>query len=178
MVQTASTGLRHPSSNTATVDYAIGLEKNYLFFNAQMSVSLQQTDNSNYSRCFFCNRPPSTNKTNSFELRRNVSLSLSVSLYPERMCFVFTCILEHLLPQFYWYLQLSESANTNTIGGQLRGNKERHFSGLTSSGRVWRKKPESDARSVKMVLRGFTVCVTVTLSQYIYAYTVKVLLYI
>ena len=81
---------------------------------------------------------------------------------------MFTCILEHLLPPFYWYLKLSESANTNTIGGQLRGNKERHFSGVTSSGRVWKKKPESDARSVKMVLRGFTVCVTVTLSQYIY----------
>ena len=32
--------------------------------------------------------------------------------------------------------------------GQLRGDKERPFSGVTKSGRVWRKVPESDARSV------------------------------
>ena len=33
-------------------------------------------------------------------------------------------------------------------GGQLRGDKEGPFSGVTNSGRVWRKVPESDARSV------------------------------
>ena len=32
--------------------------------------------------------------------------------------------------------------------GQLRGDKECPFSGVTKSGRVWRKVPESDARSV------------------------------
>ena len=34
------------------------------------------------------------------------------------------------------------------VGGQLRGDKECPFSGVTSSGRVWRKVPESDALSV------------------------------
>ena len=32
--------------------------------------------------------------------------------------------------------------------GQLRGDKECPFSGVTSSDRVWRKVPESDALSV------------------------------
>ena len=38
------------------------------------------------------------------------------------------------------------------VGGQLRGNKECPFSGVTKSGRVWKKVPESDARSVNDVL--------------------------
>ena len=33
------------------------------------------------------------------------------------------------------------------VGGQLPGDKECPFSGVTKSGRVWRKVPESDARS-------------------------------
>ena len=37
-------------------------------------------------------------------------------------------------------------------GGQLRGDKECPFSDVTKSGRVWRKVPESDARSVPMWL--------------------------
>ena len=41
---------------------------------------------------------------------------------------------------------LTEGADR--IGGQLRGDKECPFSGVTKSGRVWRKVPESDARSV------------------------------
>ena len=34
------------------------------------------------------------------------------------------------------------------VAGQLRGDKECLISGVTKSGRVWRKVPESDARSV------------------------------
>ena len=44
------------------------------------------------------------------------------------------------------YPKLSEGADR--VGGQLRGDKECPFSGVTKSGRVWRKVPESDARSV------------------------------
>ena len=36
------------------------------------------------------------------------------------------------------------------VGGQLRGDKGGPFSGVTKSGRVWRKVPESDARSVTL----------------------------
>ena len=46
----------------------------------------------------------------------------------------------------YYYPNLSEGADS--VGGQLRGDKECPFSGVSSSGRVWRKVPESDARSV------------------------------
>ena len=51
-----------------------------------------------------------------------------------------------LLPQSYQYPNLSEGADR--VGGQLRGDKC-PFSGVTKSGRVWRKVPESDARSVR-----------------------------
>ena len=51
---------------------------------------------------------------------------------------MFTCVL--------WYPNLSEGADR--VAGQLRGDKECPFSGVTNSGRVWRKVPESDARSV------------------------------
>ena len=48
--------------------------------------------------------------------------------------------------QSYQYRNLSEGAGR--VGGQLRRDKERPFSGVTKSGRVWRKGPESGARSV------------------------------
>ena len=39
-------------------------------------------------------------------------------------------------------------ALTASLDRQIRGDKECPFSGVTKSGRVWRKVPESDARSV------------------------------
>ena len=51
-----------------------------------------------------------------------------------------------LLPAPYQYPNLSEGADR--VGGLLRGDKECPFSGVTKSGKVWRKVPESDARSV------------------------------
>ena len=56
------------------------------------------------------------------------------------------CLGARLLPQSYQYPNLSEGADC--VGGQLRGDKECPFSGVTKSGRVWKKVPESDARSV------------------------------
>ena len=57
------------------------------------------------------------------------------------------CLGARLLPQSYHVLpNLSEGADPD--GGQLRGDKECPFRGVTKSGRVWRKVPESDARSV------------------------------
>ena len=60
------------------------------------------------------------------------------------------CLGAWLLPQSYQYRNLSEGADR--VGGQLRGDKECPFSGVTKSGRVWRKVPESDARSVVPLL--------------------------
>ena len=56
------------------------------------------------------------------------------------------CLGARLLLQSYEYPNLSEGADR--VGGQLRGDKECPFSGVTKSGRVWRKVPKSDARSV------------------------------
>ena len=46
----------------------------------------------------------------------------------------------------YQYPNLSEGADR--VAGQLRGDKECPFSGVTKSGRVWRKVPEGRAQSV------------------------------
>ena len=40
------------------------------------------------------------------------------------------------------------SVGADRVAGQLRGYRECTFSGVTNSGRVWRKVPENDARSV------------------------------
>ena len=60
------------------------------------------------------------------------------------------CLGAWLLPESYQYPNLSEGADR--VGGQLRGDKECPFSGVTKCGRVWRKVPESDARSVVPLL--------------------------
>ena len=54
------------------------------------------------------------------------------------------------------WMRLSEGADR--VAGQLRRDKECPFSGVTKSGRVWRKVPESDARSVWVYV---CVCVCV-----------------
>ena len=64
-----------------------------------------------------------------------------------------------MLPQSYQYRNLSEGAER--VAGQLHGDKEGPYSGVTKSGRVWKKVPESDARSV-----GLEVCQTPTALVY------------
>ena len=58
------------------------------------------------------------------------------------MCLMFTCV----LLQSYQYPNLSEG--TDRVGGQLCGDEECPFSGVTESSRVWRKVLENDAWSV------------------------------
>ena len=59
---------------------------------------------------------------------------------------MFTCLGARLLPHSYQCPNHSEGADR--VGGQLGGDKECPFSGVTKSGRVWRKVPQSDAGSV------------------------------
>ena len=49
-----------------------------------------------------------------------------------------------------WYPNLSEGADR--VGGQLRGDKVCPLSGVTNCGTIRRKVPESDARSVGVVV--------------------------
>ena len=68
------------------------------------------------------------------------------------------CLGTRLLPQSCECPNLSEGVDR--VGGQLRGDKECPFSGVTKSGSVWRKVPESDARSVGLYfghLLGFSL---------------------
>ena len=53
-----------------------------------------------------------------------------------------------LVPQSYRYPNLSEGASS--VGGHLRGDKERPVSGVTECGRDWRTEPESDALIVAL----------------------------
>ena len=85
---------------------------------------------------------PAQIKRKSFESRQN-------SLFFTRggcVSCLRACLGARLLPQSYQYPHLSEGADR--VAGQLRGDKDCPYSGVTKSGRVWRKMPESGARSV------------------------------
>ena len=47
--------------------------------------------------------------------------------------------------------------DAESVVGQLRGAKECPISGVTDSGRVWRKVPESDAGSVGSATQSYLV---------------------
>ena len=89
---------------------------------------------------------PSQIKRKSFESRRN---SFFFTRGGCTSC-LRACFGARLLPQSYQYPNLSEGADR--VGGQLSGDTEYPFSGVTKSGRVWRRVPESDARSVPVPL--------------------------
>ena len=82
---------------------------------------------------------PAQIKPLSFESRRN-----SFSTRGDCASCLRACLGARLIPQSYEYRNLSEVADR--VGGQLRGDKECPFSGVSKSGRVWRKVPESGAR--------------------------------
>ena len=90
---------------------------------------------------------PAQIKPKPFKSRRNSSF-FSLSFFTLGGCAscLRACLGARLLLQSYQYPNLSEGASR--VRGQLRGDKECPFSGVTKSGRVWRKVPESDDRSV------------------------------
>ena len=71
--------------------------------------------------------------------------SFLLSFNPGASC-LRACLDAMSLSQFHLYPDLSEGADR--VGGQLLEGKDCPFSGVTRSGRVWRKMPESDARRV------------------------------
>ena len=136
-----------PPSTTAVFSYAIGsgkLSVNEQFFvGAQAVVSLLQTTQIKQGVSFIAANKvyPSTNKTTLNRLNRDGTLFLTRGGCASCLR---ACLGARLLLQLYQ--NLSEGADR--VGGQLRGDKECPFSGVTKSGRVWRKVLESDARSV------------------------------
>ena len=153
-------------SITAVFSYAIGprkLSANEQFFvGAQTVANLLQTTQSISDVCFMlpcCLR----------QLRQN-----QICLNRDRTPFFFFtrggcisclrgCLGARLLPQSYYNPNLSESADCT--GGQLRGDEECPFSGITNPGRVWRKVPESNARSIVVTC---TIGLRILMSQGIF----------
>ena len=132
-------------STTAIFSYIIGSRKlsanEQFFVGAQTVVNLLQTTQIISDICFIADHVAytSSNKTkiawtqdNSFFFTRGRCVSC--------LC---ACFGTRLLPQSYQCPNLSEG--TDHVGGQLHGDKECPFSGITKSSRVWRKVPESDA---------------------------------
>ena len=99
---------------------------------------------------------PAQIKAAYFELRQNCFQFVFVCACFLFVCLFFTlwgcapclraCFDAMLLPQSSQYPNPSEGADS--ICGQMPGDKGCLMSGVTNSGRVWRKAPESDARSV------------------------------
>ena len=168
--QTPSTALRHPSfkegagkwcsecdqypnlpSTTALFSYAIASRKlsanEQFFVCAQTEVPLLQATQIISDVCFITDHVAyaSSNKT------KIVWIEMKLFFFTRCRCAscLRACLGARLLLQSYQYPNLSKGADG--VGGQLRGDKECPFSGVTKSGRVWRKVPESGARSV---LRG------------------------
>ena len=134
-------------STTAVFSYAIGSRKlsanEQFFVGAQTVVSVLQTTKIKQGVSFIAARKvyTSANKTTIVWIETELFLTRGgcVSCLRE-------CLGARLLPRSYWYPNLSEGADR--VAGQLRGDKEFPFSGVTKSGKVWRKVPESGARSV------------------------------
>ena len=143
-------------STTAVFSYAIGprkLSANEQFFvGAQTVVSLLQTTQIISDVCFVSDHVayPSSNKTTIVSVNRDGPLFFFFLTRGGCASCLRACLGARFLPQSYQYPNLSEGADR--VGGQLRGDKECHFSGVTKSGRVWRKVPESGARSVGQFL--------------------------
>ena len=85
---------------------------------------------------------PAQIKPKSSESRRNSFLPGVDAPHVYVRAWALGCFYSHISTQ----LNLSEGADR--VAGQLRGDKECPFSGVTKSGRVWRKVLESDDRSV------------------------------
>ena len=126
-------------STTAVFSYAIEsgkLSANEQFFvGGQTVVRLLQTTQIKQGVSFIAanrNFTPAQTKPQSFESRRNSSFLPGVDashVYVRAL--TLGCFYSHISTRtFRWAL---------TVGGQLRGDKECPFSGVTKSGRVWRK---------------------------------------
>ena len=137
-------------STSAVFSYATGSRKlsaNEQFFCWCSNNSKFVTNSSNktwrviYSRQQSLHQRKNNNNNNRLNRDRIIFFTRGGCVSCLRACFGARLIL-----QCYQYRNLSEGVDR--VAGQLRGDKEYPFSGVTKSGRVWRKVPESDARSV------------------------------
>ena len=138
-------------STTAVFSYAIGSRKlsanEQFFIGAQTVVSLLQTTQIISDICFIFFI---TNHTAYASWNKTKIVWIETELFfcnwGGCVSCLHACLGTRLLPQSYQYPDLLEGADL--VGGQLRRDRECPFSGVTKSGRVWRRVPESDAWSV------------------------------
>ena len=149
-------------STTAVFSYAIGSRKlsanEQFFVGAQTVVSLLQTTRIISDVCFITDHVAyaSSYKTQIISVETGLFLFFIFLTRGGCASCLRTCLGARLLPQSYQYPNLSEGADR--VAGQLRGDKE---CGVTKSGSVWRKVPESDARCVECPFSGVTKSVRV-----------------
>ena len=93
---------------------------------------------------------PTQTKPKSFESQSEPSPESKWNsfVYPGRMRLMFTCVLGRSVASTVLLVPRPFQELTASVNSQLREEKRCPFSGVTYSGRVWRKVPESDARSV------------------------------
>ena len=120
------------------------------FVGAQTVVSLLQTTQIIPDVCFITDHVAyaSSNKTKSFESRRNSFLFFLPGVDASHVyvrAWALGCFHSLISTRTF-------RGGADCVGGQLRGDKECPFSGVTKSGRVWRKVLESDARSVSLTV--------------------------
>ena len=137
-------------STTAVFSHVIGSRKlsaNEQFFCWCSNSGKFVTNNSNKTRHVIYSRQQSLHQHRSFESRRN---SFFFLLFFTRVDASHVYVRALALGCFYSHISTGtfRGALTASVDGQLRGDKECPFSGVTKSGRVWRKVPESDAGSV------------------------------
>ena len=126
-------------SITAVFSYALGSRKlpanEQCFVGAQTVVSLLQTTQIISDVCFMLPCYLRQLKQNQDRLNRGGTLFFTTR--GGCVSCLRACMGARLLPQSYQYPNLPEGADR--VRGQLRGDKECPFSGVTKSGRVWRK---------------------------------------
>ena len=146
-------------STTAVFSYVIGSRKmsaNEQFFVGAQTVSLLPTNQIISDICFITDHGAYASSNQTKIIWIETELLFFFFTWGGCVSCLHACLGARLLPQSYHYPNLSEGADC--IGGQLRWDKEGPFSGVTKSGRVWRKVPESDARSVRCWLSSFVFC--------------------
>ena len=88
---------------------------------------------------------PAQIKPKSFEQRQNFFFSNQGWGW---LCLMVMCVLGRQVASTVLSVPKPFQEGADSVAGQLRRDKECRFSGITKSGRVWRKVPESNARSV------------------------------
>ena len=136
-------------STTAVFSYAIGSRKlsanEQFLVGAQTAVSLLRTTQIKQGVSVTAANKvyTSTNKTTMVWIETELFLSPGVDaahVYVRTLALC--CFYSHISTRTF------RRALPDRVAGQLRGDKECPFSGVTKSGRVWRKVPESKAGSV------------------------------